>query len=86
VLGVVPGVIGMLQATEAIKLILGIGDAADGPTAALRCAGACAFRETAPRPDPDCPVCPPGVIFPVTSTMRGSAQGADEQSRDGARG
>ena len=35
VLGVLPGVIGLLQATEAIKLILGIGDAAGRPPAAL---------------------------------------------------
>jgi molybdopterin/thiamine biosynthesis adenylyltransferase/rhodanese-related sulfurtransferase len=63
VLGVVPGLIGLLQATEAIKLILGIGTPLTGrllhvDTLGLR------FRETRLAPDPDCPVCPPGRDFP----------------------
>ena len=41
VLGVLPGVIGTIQATEAIKLILGIGEPLDRPAAALRRAAAC---------------------------------------------
>ena len=36
VLGVLPGVIGMIQATEAIKLILGIGEPLDRPVPDLR--------------------------------------------------
>ncbi|KGQ19020.1 Molybdopterin biosynthesis protein MoeB [Lysobacter dokdonensis DS-58] len=63
VLGVVPGLIGLLQATEAIKLVLRIGTPLTGrllhvDTLGLR------FRETRLSPDPDCPVCPPGRDFP----------------------
>ena len=36
VLGVLPGVMGVLQATEAIKLVLGLGDTLAGPPARLR--------------------------------------------------
>ncbi len=36
VLGILPGLIGCIQATEAVKLILGQGDAADRPAAAVR--------------------------------------------------
>ena len=39
VLGILPGLVGMIQATEAIKLILGIGRAADRTAVAGRCAG-----------------------------------------------
>lgn len=63
VLGVLPGVIGMLQATEAIKLILGIGEPLRGRLLnfdAMRMR----FRETRLSPDPACPVCSPGTPFP----------------------
>jgi adenylyltransferase/sulfurtransferase len=56
VLGVLPGIIGMIQATEAIKLILGIGEPLIGRFMiydALRMK----FRELKLRKDPDCPVC-----------------------------
>ena len=56
VLGVLPGVIGTIQATEAIKLILGIGEPLVGRFLiydALRMR----FRELKLRKDPDCPVC-----------------------------
>ena len=56
VLGVLPGVIGVIQATEAIKLITGIGDPLVGRFLiydALRMK----FRELKLRKDPDCPVC-----------------------------
>ena len=39
VLGILPGLIGVVQATETVKLILGRGHAADRPAAALRRAG-----------------------------------------------
>jgi adenylyltransferase/sulfurtransferase len=56
VLGVLPGVIGVIQATEAIKLITGIGEPLIGRFLiydALRMK----FRELKLRKDPDCPVC-----------------------------
>ena len=63
VLGVLPGVIGLLQATEAIKLILGIGDALTGRLLNFDALGM-RFRETRLRPDQDCVVCAPGREFP----------------------
>src|SRR5215831_17919543 len=56
VLGVLPGVIGTIQAMETIKLILGIGEPLIGRFLifdALRMK----FRELKLRKDPDCPVC-----------------------------
>jgi molybdopterin/thiamine biosynthesis adenylyltransferase len=63
VLGVLPGVIGLLQATEAIKSILGIGTPLTGRLLQFD-ALAMRFRETRLTPDPQCPVCAPGVVFP----------------------
>lgn len=63
VLGVLPGVIGLLQATEAIKLILGLGEPLTGRLLNFD-ALAMRFRETRLRPDPDCVVCAPGREFP----------------------
>jgi len=56
VLGVLPGIIGSLQAIEAIKLILGIGDPLIGRLL-LYDALETSFRELKLRRDPDCPVC-----------------------------
>jgi len=56
VLGVLPGVIGTIQATEAIKLLLGIGQPLVGRFVvydALRMR----FRELRLPKDPDCPIC-----------------------------
>jgi adenylyltransferase/sulfurtransferase len=56
VFGVLPGLIGTIQATETIKLILGIGETLVGRLVvydALRMA----FRELRLPKDPDCPVC-----------------------------
>jgi molybdopterin/thiamine biosynthesis adenylyltransferase/rhodanese-related sulfurtransferase/molybdopterin converting factor small subunit len=56
VLGVLPGVVGCIQATEAIKLIIGAGEPLIGRFLifdALRMK----FRELKLRKDPDCPVC-----------------------------
>ena len=56
VLGVLPGVIGVIQATEAIKLVTGVGEPLIGRLL-LYDALQMRFRElTLPR-DPDCPVC-----------------------------
>jgi adenylyltransferase/sulfurtransferase len=56
VLGVLPGIIGTIQATEAIKLILGAGDTLIGRLLlfdALRMT----FRTLKLQRDPECPVC-----------------------------
>ncbi|MEO8521673.1 MAG: ubiquitin-like small modifier protein 1 [Acidobacteriota bacterium] len=56
VLGVLPGVIGIIQATEAIKLILGVGQPLVGRLL-LYDALQMRFRELKLRRDVDCPVC-----------------------------
>ena len=63
VLGVLPGVIGLLQATEAIKLILGIGESLAGRLLHFD-ALAMRFRETRLMPDPECAICAVGKPFP----------------------
>ncbi|HVH51753.1 MAG TPA: molybdopterin-synthase adenylyltransferase MoeB [Gaiellaceae bacterium] len=56
VLGVLPGIIGSLQANEALKLALGIGESLAGRLL-LFDALAAEFSEVTLRRDPDCPVC-----------------------------
>ena len=63
VLGVLPGVIGLLQATEVVKLLLGIGDSLAGRLLQFD-ALSMRFRETRLRHDPDCAVCAVGRPFP----------------------
>lgn len=62
VLGVLPGIIGLLQANETIKLILGIGNTLAGR---LLCFDALAatFRELRLPRDPQCPGCGAGARF-----------------------
>jgi molybdopterin/thiamine biosynthesis adenylyltransferase/rhodanese-related sulfurtransferase len=66
VLGVLPGIIGMLQAIETLKLILGIGEPLVGRLLhfdALKVK----FRELNLRRDPQCPVCGenPTIFSPI---------------------
>jgi molybdopterin/thiamine biosynthesis adenylyltransferase/rhodanese-related sulfurtransferase/molybdopterin converting factor small subunit len=56
VLGVLPGIIGTIQATEAIKLVLGIGTSLAGRLLLLD-ALSMEFRTMKLRRDPACPVC-----------------------------
>jgi sulfur-carrier protein adenylyltransferase/sulfurtransferase len=56
VLGVLPGIIGVIQATEAIKLVLGVGEPLIGRFLIFD-ALKMKFRELKLRKDPDCPVC-----------------------------
>lgn len=56
VLGILPGLIGVIQATETIKLILGVGRTLVGRLL-LYDALAMSFRELKLRRNPDCPVC-----------------------------
>ena len=56
VLGILPGVVGTLQATEAIKLIMGVGKPLVGRLL-IYDALAMTFRTLKIRKDPDCPIC-----------------------------
>src|SRR6202451_3281458 len=56
VLGILPGLVGVMQATEVIKLILGIGDPLIGRLLLID-ALSMKFRELKLRKNPDCPVC-----------------------------
>ena len=66
VLGVLPGIIGLIQATEALKLIIGAGETLAGRLLhfdALKMK----FREFTLRRDPQCPVCgdAPTIFEPI---------------------
>lgn len=56
VLGILPGIVGTLQATEAIKLILGIGEPLIGRFSLIDALGA-RQRTVKIRRDPTCPAC-----------------------------
>lgn len=56
VLGVLPGIIGTIQATEALKLVLGVGEPLVGRFLMFD-ALKMRFREIRLAKDPDCPIC-----------------------------
>jgi adenylyltransferase/sulfurtransferase len=56
VLGILPGLVGVIQATETIKLILGQGDPLIGRLLLVDALGM-KFRELKLRKSPDCPAC-----------------------------
>lgn len=56
VLGILPGVIGLIQATETVKLILGIGQPLVGRLLLYDALGM-KFRELKLRKNPECPMC-----------------------------
>jgi molybdopterin/thiamine biosynthesis adenylyltransferase len=56
VLGVLPGTMGLLQATEVVKLVLGEGEPLIGRLLLYEALGA-TFTELKVRRDPDCPIC-----------------------------
>ncbi|MBA2078463.1 molybdopterin-synthase adenylyltransferase MoeB [Rhodanobacter sp. PCA2] len=62
VLGVLPGIVGLLQATEALKLILGMGEPLVGRLLSFDALGM-RFRETRLPRDPACPGCGAGARF-----------------------
>lgn len=70
VLGVLPGVIGLLQAVEAIKLIVGIGKPLAGTTLSYNALDA-AFEHFDTQRNPACPVC---------SVARGDVRLGQEES------
>ncbi len=56
VLGILPGLVGLIQATETIKLITGLGEPLIGRLLLID-ALAMRFREMKLRKNPDCPIC-----------------------------
>lgn len=70
VFGVLPGVIGTIQATEGIKLILGAGESLSGRML-LYDALDLRFREVEVRRDPNCPVC---GIHPTIHSLESIAE------------
>jgi molybdopterin/thiamine biosynthesis adenylyltransferase len=56
VLGILPGLVGVIQATEAIKLILGVGEPLIGRLLLVDALNM-NFRQLKLRKNPDCPVC-----------------------------
>src|ERR1700734_2613909 len=56
VLGILPGLVGVMQATEVVKLILGVGEPLIGRLLLIDALGM-KFRELKLRKNPDCPVC-----------------------------
>jgi molybdopterin/thiamine biosynthesis adenylyltransferase/rhodanese-related sulfurtransferase len=79
VLGVLPGIIGTIQATEALKLILGIGDPLIGRFL-IYDALKMRFRDLKLPKDPDCPVC---GLRPTITTLRESAASCDTRAAGG---
>ncbi|HJR51448.1 MAG TPA: molybdopterin-synthase adenylyltransferase MoeB, partial [Gemmatimonadales bacterium] len=72
VLGVLPGMIGLVQATETIKLLLGIGEPLIGRLLTYDALGM-RFREVKLRRDPGCPLC---GVAPTIKDLSGHS--ADE--------
>src|SRR6201746_248351 len=56
VLGLLPGIIGLIQATETVKLLLGIGQPLSGRLLLYDALGM-KFRELKLRKNPECPIC-----------------------------
>ena len=56
VLGILPGIVGLIQATEVVKIILGKGDTLVGRLMLFDALGM-KFREMKLRKDKDCPIC-----------------------------
>lgn len=87
VLGILPGLVGVIQATETIKLILGLGETLAGRLLMID-AQAMRFRELKLRKNPDCPVC--GAHPTVTKLIdynqfcgiRGEEKGAETTLAD----
>jgi sulfur-carrier protein adenylyltransferase/sulfurtransferase len=78
VLGVLPGIVGTLQALEVLKLILGRGDSLIGRLV-LFDALAFQFRELEVRRNPQCPVCgdSPTITAPIDYDEFCGVRGAD---------
>ncbi len=77
VVGVLPGIIGVIQATEALKIITGIGTTLSGRLL-LFDALQMKFRELKLRPDPDRPVIEKLIDYQEFCGVGGTAPGQEE--------
>jgi adenylyltransferase/sulfurtransferase len=77
VVGVLPGIIGLIQATEAVKLITGIGTSLSGRLL-LFDALKMSFRELRLRPNPERPVIEKLIDYQEFCGLGGSAPGQEE--------
>lgn len=83
VLGILPGIVGVIQATEAIKLIIGKGRPLVGRLM-LYDALEMKFRELKIRKDPSCPVCGPNrTITELQDYDYFCGYGSEEAGEDG---
>ena len=72
VLGVVPGIMGLLQANEALKVLLGIGDTLAGRLLLFDALDA-TFTELTLRRDPACPACSEAAVAARAARTAGAA-------------
>ena len=77
-----PGVIGLIQATEAVKLLLGIGDPLIGRLLTYDALGM-RFREVRLRRDPKCPLCGTSPTITDLSIHRAGGEAAPEADGHG---
>ena len=84
VLGILPGLVGIIQATEVIKLILGIGDTLAGRLLLVDALGM-NFRTLKLRKNPDCPVCGTHPTVTAADRLRPVLRHRKAQSRRPAR-
>ena len=80
VLGVLPGIIGLLEANEVFKLLLGVGDTLAGRLLMFDAMGT-QFDEVKVWRDPACPAC--GVDSPYASADQASETGEGSESQAG---
>ena len=77
-----PGVVGLVQATETVKLVLGIGDPLIGRLLTYDALGM-RFREVKLRRDPNCPLCGKSPTITDLSIHRQGAGGACDTGSNG---
>ena len=80
-----PGIIGVVQATETIKLLLGLGDPLIGRLLTYDALGM-RFREVKLRRDPKCPLCGEHPTITDLSIHRAGAVDACTVSDNGSSG
>jgi sulfur-carrier protein adenylyltransferase/sulfurtransferase len=84
VLGVLPGIVGSLQASEALKLVLGVGESLAGRLLLFDALGT-TFDEVTIRRNPQCPVCGDAPTITEYIDYVEFCSGASHAAHDGQR-